>query len=105
MTAAVRFVHEAVKEVDDAVLWYEDRREGLGLAFLAALDRAIESITRRPQAAALIDGVAEGLEIRRISIRRFPYFVAYLVLDEAIVVLAVAHERRRPRYWSDRLES
>ena len=105
MTAAVRFVHEAVKEVDDAVLWYEDQREGLGLAFLAALDRAIESITRRPQAAALIDGVAEGLEIRRISIRRFPYFVAYLVLDEAIVVLAVAHERRRPRYWSDRLES
>lgn len=105
MTAAIRFVDEAVKEVDDAVLWYEDRREGLGLAFLAALDRAIESITRRPQAAALIEDVPEDLEIRRISIRRFPYFVAYLVLDGAVVVLAVAHERRRPGYWSERLES
>jgi toxin ParE1/3/4 len=103
--AEVRFVDEAVKELDDAVLWYEDRREGLGLAFVAALDRAIESIARQPRAAVLIEGVSEDLEVRRISIRRFPYYVAYLVLNEAVVVLAVAHERRRPRYWSDRVES
>jgi toxin ParE1/3/4 len=105
VTAEVRFVDEAVKELDDAVLWYEDRREGLGLSFVAALDRAIESISRHPQAAALIEGVSEDLEVRRISIRRFPYFVAYLVLDDAVVVLAIAHERRRPRYWSDRVRS
>jgi toxin ParE1/3/4 len=105
VTAEVRFVDEAVKELDDAVLWYEDRREGLGLAFVAALDRAIESISRQPRAAALIEGVSEDLEVRRLSIRRFPYFVAYLVLNEGVVVLAVAHERRRPRYWSDRVGS
>jgi hypothetical protein len=52
--AEVRFVDEAVKELDDAVLWYEDRREGLGLAFVAALDRAIESIARQPRAAVPI---------------------------------------------------
>lgn len=103
MTAEVRFVDEAVKELDDAARWYEDRREGLGLAFLASLDRAIESITRWPRAAALIEGVAEELEVRRISIRRFPYYVAYLIVDETIVVLAVAHERQQPRYWSDRV--
>lgn len=105
MTASVRFVDEAVKELDDAAQWYEDRREGLGLAFLTAMDRAVESITHRPQAAALVAGVSDELEVRRISIRRFPYFVAYLVLDEAIVVLAVAHERRRPGYWSERIGS
>ena len=105
MTVEVRFVDEAVTELDDAVLWYEDRREGLGLAFLAALDRAIESIERWPRAAALVEDVSEGLEIRRVSVPRFPYVVAYLVAEEAIVVLAVAHERRRPRYWSDRAGS
>jgi toxin ParE1/3/4 len=105
VTAEVRFVDEAVKELDDAVLWYEDRREGLGLAFVAALDRAIESIARHPHAAALIEGVSEDLEVRRISVRRFPYFVAYLVINDAVVVLAVAHEHRRPRYWSDRVGS
>lgn len=76
MTAEVRFVDDAVKELDDAVLWYEDRREGLGLAFFAALDRAVESISRLPRAAALIEGVSDDLEVRRLSIRRFPYFVA-----------------------------
>jgi toxin ParE1/3/4 len=105
VTSEVRFVDEAVKELDDAVLWYEDRREGLGLAFVAALDHAVESIARQPRAAALIDGVSEDLEVRRLSIRRFPYFVAYLVLNDNVVVLAVAHERRRPRYWSDRIGS
>jgi plasmid stabilization system protein ParE len=55
-----------------------------------------------PQAAPLVEGVSDELWVRRVSIRRFPYFVAYLVVDEAVVVLAVAHERRRPRYWIDR---
>ena len=102
MTVEIRFVDEAVTELDNAALWYEDRREGLGLAFLAALDRAVESIRRWPRAAALVEGVSVGLEIRRVSVPRFPFFVAYLVADEVIVVLAVAHERRRPRYWSER---
>ena len=102
MTVEIRFVDEAVTELDNAALWYEDRREGLGLAFLAALDRAVESIRRWPRAAALVEGVSVGLEIRRVSVPRFPFFVAYLVADEVIVMLAVAHERRRPRYWSER---
>lgn len=44
----------------------------------------------------------DDLEVRRVSVPRFPYYVAYLGDDEAIVVLAIAHERRRPRYWIDR---
>jgi plasmid stabilization system protein ParE len=41
----------------------------------------------------------------RYRFRGFPYYVAYLVSGEVIVVLAVAHERRHPRYWSDRAGS
>lgn len=105
MRAEVSFVDEAVGEVDDAVLWYQERRDGLGLAFLAALDGAVESIKRWPRAGALVDDVAEDLEVRRVPVPRFPYFVAYFVGDEGIVVLAVAHERRRPRYWGRRAEA
>jgi toxin ParE1/3/4 len=105
VTIEVSFVDEAVGEVDDAVLWYQERRDGLGLAFLAALDGAVESIKRWPRVGALVEGVAEDLEVRRVPVPRFPYFIAYLVGDERIVVLAVAHERRRPRYWGHRAES
>ena len=88
MTVEVRFVDEAVQELEDAAHWYEDRSEGLGLVFVAALDRAVESIVRWPQAAALVEGVSEELLVRRVPIRRFPYFVAYLV-GETVVVLAL----------------
>ena len=99
MSVEVGFVNEAVGEAADAASWYQERREGLGLAFLAALDDAVESIKRWPRAGALVADVAKDLEVRQIPVPRFPYFVAYLVDDERIVVLAVAHERRRPRYW------
>jgi toxin ParE1/3/4 len=34
---------------------------------------------------------------------RFPYAVVYSLIDDAVYVLAVAHSRRRPFYWQDRL--
>jgi hypothetical protein len=49
----VRFGPEAEAELQDAAHWYEDRHLGLGLAFLAAIDRAIEGIV---QWLALISG-------------------------------------------------
>lgn len=105
MTVEVRFVDEAVAELDDAGRWYEQRRTGLGLSFLAAVDRAVESIERWPRAAGLVGDVSAGLEVRRVLVTGFPYFVAYLLADDAIVVLAVAHERRYPLYWSERAGS
>jgi plasmid stabilization system protein ParE len=105
VTIEVRFVDEAVAELDDAVLWYEEQREGLGLAFLAAVDRAVGSVERWPRVGTLVEDVPDDLEARRVPVPRFPYFFAYLVADNIIIVLAVAHERRRPRYWSDRTGS
>lgn len=105
MTAQVRFVDEAVAEVNDAMRWYEDRSGGLGLTFLAAVDRAVETVMRWPRFGSLVEFVAEQVAVRRVPVARFPYFVAYLVVGEDVVVLAVAHERRRPQYWSERAES
>jgi hypothetical protein len=32
----------------------------------------------------------------------FPYFVAYKVIQQTIVVFAVAHAHREPDYWKNR---
>lgn len=102
MSRDVQFVSEASVELTDAAQWYEQRRAGLGLAFLAAVDLAVESLLRWPRAAAPVAGLADEFEVRRVLIARFPYHVAYLVTNESVYVLAVAHDRRRPAYWSDR---
>jgi toxin ParE1/3/4 len=34
---------------------------------------------------------------------RFPYSVIYSLLEDDVLVVAVAHHRRRPFYWRDRV--
>lgn len=43
------------------------------------------------------------VDLRRFVLHRFPYVIVYLVDPGEIVVLAVAHTRRRPGYWRRRL--
>ena len=46
--------------------------------------------------------VPDDLEVRRLPVARFPYHVVYLLLHEVIHVLAIAHDHRRPGYWTSR---
>ncbi|MGH8701418.1 MAG: type II toxin-antitoxin system RelE/ParE family toxin, partial [Burkholderiales bacterium] len=39
---------------------------------------------------------------RRILLNRFPYSVVYRTSSDEIIVIAVAHQRRRPGYWRRR---
>ena len=41
--------------------------------------------------------------VRSRAVDKFPYRVVYFVADELVIVLAVAHEKRRPGYWRDRV--
>ena len=102
MSLPVQFTSEATSELEDAARWYEERHTGLGLAFLAAVDEAVVAMAEWPRIAPRVDGVAEDVEVRQAPLARFPYFVAYVIAGEAVVVLAIAHERRRPLYWSGR---
>ena len=103
MRLAVNLTGEASEELRDASRWYEDRRAGLGLAFVAALDRAIDRVARWPRTGALVEDVGSDLEIRRMRVESFPYYVAYVVHEGGATIVAIAHERRRPRYWIERV--
>jgi hypothetical protein len=41
-------------------------------------------------------------DLRTIVLRRFPFSLIYRFVRGDIQILAVAHFRRRPRYWSER---
>ncbi|WP_417738002.1 type II toxin-antitoxin system RelE/ParE family toxin [Rosistilla oblonga] len=37
--------------------------------------------------------------------KRFPYVIVYRVATDRIEILAVAHGRRKPGFWKERLET
>lgn len=96
----VKFLTLARQEVDDAFAWFNERAEGKGVDFLDELDRVVRLVKAYPLASIEIEP-----EIRRCLFARFPYSLIYGIEDEIIVVIAVAHAHRSPRYWVDRLES
>ena len=96
----VRFLTLAQQEIDEAFVWFDERDEGKGVQFLDELDRVVRLVKTYPLASVEIES-----EIRRCLFARFPYSLIYGIEDETIVVIAVAHVRRSPRYWVDRLES
>ena len=95
----VRFLTLAQQEVDEAVIWFDERFEGKGLEFLDELDRVVRLVKTYPLASMEIEP-----EVRRRLFARFPYSLIYGIDKETIVVIAVAHFHREPLYWVDRLK-
>lgn len=81
----------------EAALYYEAAAPSLGHDFLDDVQHAIDVARERPEIGAV---VAHGF--RRILIRRFPSSLIYAIESEQIVVVAVAHQRRRPEFWKGR---
>ena len=93
----VRFVDEAQREFLDAVSFYEDARAGLGRRFKDEVDRCVLWIADHPELYRL-----HSSGYRRINLRVFPYYIPYIVREQTLWVLAVAHGGRRPLYWISR---
>lgn len=94
----VRFLTLAQQEVDDAVAWYDGQAARLEQEFLDELDRAVRRALAFPMSCPEIEP-----GVRRCLLARFPYGLIYGVDRETIVVVAVAHLHREPRYWVDRI--
>ena len=103
MSRSIRYEPEALLEVSQAVNWYEDRRRGLGTDFLRALDGTVDRIAHQQILGLRLPVLDRSSTVRRVAVPRFPYQVVFQVVDEVVRVLAVAHDRRRPAYWADRI--
>jgi toxin ParE1/3/4 len=93
----VSFHELAEFELNDAAVFFEIKREGLGLRFLSAVEAAVAHIREHPETSPVI-----MQDIRHKVLRRFPYSLMYSIKPDRIRILAVANQRRRPFYWRGR---
>ncbi|WP_425161957.1 type II toxin-antitoxin system RelE/ParE family toxin [Candidatus Binatus sp.] len=88
--------------MDDATHWYEAQRPGLGTIFLREVSRAFEVVVEHPRMWPVWPGWSSRTPVRRFVLQRFPFSIAYVAQRQRVVILAVAHGRRRPGYWRSR---
>ena len=97
MNAVLEFLPEATCEVEDATRYYAGRVSGLGVRFRQEVESVCAAIVRQP----LLWRERSG-GYRRVNFPGFPYYIAYFIRGERIIVVAVAHASRHPDYWKRR---
>lgn len=89
----VIFTRIATQELADAVRFYELEYSGLGEQFKEEVRKAAVRIAEYPQAWSIERG-----EVRKCLLHKFPYKLLYSVEEDHILVIAVAHQHRKPDY-------
>lgn len=102
--SAILFELDAADDLAAAAAWYEERTPAAGLRLILAVHETVRRITEHPSAYPLVPRVARALGVRRALVRVFPYAVIFRVRGEEIRIIAIAHTKRRPRYWRERVQ-
>ena len=93
----LQILEEAEEELDKAIAYHEEIESGLGLRLKEEARGLIHWISHNPELSRLR---AKGY--RRVNLKVFPYYAAYLIWDDTIWILAIGHSKRRPEYWIGR---
>lgn len=96
--ARVELTPEALREIDDAFEWYLERSLQAAESLIREVDGAVALIASSPTIWPYFEAGT-----RRYVLRKFPYDVVYREIPAGIEVVALAHHKRRPRYWTRRL--
>lgn len=86
-------------EIEDSKDYYNLQQSKLGDSFKKDIQSSIDKIFDLPN---LYPEVAP--DIRRCLLHRFPFSVIYSITNETVIILAIAHQARKPFYWIDRVQ-
>ena len=88
---------EAEAEILGALAWYQERSLLAARAFVQELTHVVRLAAQSPGTWPIDVG-----DTRRVVFPRFPFNLIFRVRGEALEIVALPHQRRRPGYWDDR---
>ena len=94
-----RFLAPAEAELLEGISYYGAIRPELGTRFEQAVAEAVRSAVAHPER-----GAPRSKNTRRWLVRSFPFGVIYKVGESEVLIVAVAHQRKRPEYWAGRIK-
>lgn len=93
-----RFIKPAEDEFAEALDHYDKISTGLGERLVAEVREAVRLVEEFPRNSPVI-----ARDVRRKVLFEFPYALFYVVGSEEVLILAFAHQKRRPLYWKRRI--
>jgi toxin ParE1/3/4 len=94
-----RFLPLAQQELLEGTAYYTAFGAALGVRFEQALSNAVRAAVAHPER-----GAPRSKSTRRWLVKGFPYSVIYRANESEVLIVAIAHQRRRPDYWDARVE-
>jgi plasmid stabilization system protein ParE len=94
----LRIQSQAQEEINEAFEWYFKRSPEAADAFLTEVGASLKQIASHPQQYPVFTK-----NTRRRVLEGFPYSVIFQEKADLILVVAVAHAKRRPGYWKARI--
>ena len=99
MAHSVRFHPEAAEEVQAVSDRYRERSADAAAGFIAELNYAIERVAELPETWP-----SYKANTRRFIFRIYPFSLVYRIAENEIEIVAVAHFKRKPGYWTSRVD-
>ena len=93
----------AQTEFEEAAVWYESQRPGLGLEFIAEVDRVLVRIAHEEKFATAAIATVPGGVIRREFVDRFPYVVIFVETEALRRVIMIRRGSSDPTRWRSRI--
>ena len=99
MAEKYKLEQSAKKDIKDSVIYYEERKEGLGGEFIDEVNLKILEIAEKPEVYPLFHRDA-----RKASLKRFPFTIIYTIKDSGISIIGVWHKSRDPNQLEKRMD-
>jgi plasmid stabilization system protein ParE len=97
-TKQFRFHPEARIDFREAIIWYRNRSTSVATEFRVEVAENMRRIAAAPHRwPKYLHGT------RRFVLDRFPFSIVYLDDPDVVIIIAVAHNKRRPGYWKVRI--
>lgn len=94
----IRFHELAKRELLEARDYYDDLVYRLGEKFVIEVERCLNIIKTNPLAYPVVKQ-----NVRKAVVIKFPFSILYRMEKDNIYILAVMHQKRKPKYWVERI--
>src|SRR5690348_15967387 len=94
MSYQIELHPEAIQELTESYKWYEECSEGLGMRFMASVNKRLLEIAEQPERYPKKKG-----KYHETGIEVFPYVIIYEVLkkNQIVFVSYIFHAKRNPK--------